>query len=122
MKKSSKTAKPKAKFAKGKAKIVASNKYPIQPLFDRVLLREIKEVSGQTKSGIYIPESAHLDKETKKGEVVAVGAGKYDDGILITPTVKPGDVVVYSWGEKLSVHGIEYMLVRESEISAILNS
>lgn len=119
MKKKSKTAKKVVATPKVVAK--GGAKSPIEPLFDRVLLEELKEVSGQTKSGIYIPESASPEKETKKGRVIAVGRGKFDDGVLVTPTVKPGDLVIYSWGEKLAYDGKEYMLVRESDISAIIN-
>lgn len=94
-----------------------AKKIGIIPLHDKVLLKEVKE-SSKTKSGIILPDSQ--DKETKRGEVLAVGAGRYEDGDLIPMTVKVGDEVIYSWGDKLTYEGQEYVLVSESNISAII--
>ncbi len=95
-------------------------KFPLQPLGERVLLKELKEEKGKTKSGILLPSNA-MDKETKKGEVVAVGPGKFEEGKTVPMTVKVGDKVIYTWGEKIEFEGVEYSIVRESDISAILN-
>jgi co-chaperonin GroES (HSP10) len=94
----------------------------IEPLHDRVLLKEIIEERGKTKSGIFIPPTSGQDKDTKKAEVIAVGPGKYEYGALVPTRVKVGDVVIYSWGEKLSFEGTEYTLARESDISAIIQN
>src|ERR1035437_7231553 len=84
----------------------------IQPLGDRVLLPEIGEKNlTKTASGIYIPETVNSDKETKKGEVVAVGNGRYEDGKLIPVRIKVGDTVVYSWGDKIEIDGEKYVVV-----------
>ncbi len=90
------------------------------PLHDRVLLSEINEKETQTASGIYIPENASSDKGLKKGVVVAVGKGKYDDGKLVPMQVAKGDVVLFSWGDTVTIDSVEYYIVRESEISAIV--
>lgn len=92
----------------------------IEPLFDKVLLREVKAIDLKTKSGIILPESANPDKDTNKGEVVAVGPGRYDDGKLIPMHVRVGDTVIYSWGDKMKIDGEEYTIVSESNISAII--
>lgn len=94
----------------------------IEPLHDRVLIKETDEKNEEkmTDSGIYIPATAKEERETKKGKVVAVGKGKYDDGELQPLTVKVGDTVIFSWGDKIKVDGEEYYVVRESEISAIV--
>lgn len=102
------------------SKAVGQGKVKIVPLGDRVLLREVEEKSTKTQSGIYIPENVDSDKGAKKGEVVAVGEGKYEDGKLIPIRLKAGDVVLYSWGEKMEIEGERYVIVRESEISAII--
>jgi chaperonin GroES len=95
----------------------------IVPLEDRVLLKEIKEETAQhkTKSGIFLPESA--DKDTggiRRGTVVAIGAGRLDDGEVIPMNVKVGDTVLYTWGEKIKIDGEEYTILREAEIAAII--
>lgn len=92
----------------------------ILPLADRVLLREIDDKETKTSSGIYIPETVDTDKGGKMGVVVAVGPGKYENGKLIPVGVKEGQTVLYGWGDKIEVKGEKFMLVRESEISAII--
>ena len=96
-------------------------KLSIEPLSDRVLISEIDEKETKTAAGIFLPESAKSDKGAKKGKVIAVGKGKYDDGVLVPMTVKTGDIVLFSWGEQLETEGKEYYIVRESEILAIIS-
>jgi len=105
-------------------KKVASKVQPkVQPLGDRVLLKEIKPKEGEVKtdSGIYLPESMKDDKSTKRAMVVAVGEGRFDNGKLVPVRVKVGSTVLYLWGDSITIDGEEYMLVRENEISAIIN-
>ncbi len=98
----------------------AQSKTKIMPLADRVLLKEVADAQTQTQSGIYIPESADMDKGAKRGEVVAVGEGKYEEGKLIPIKLKAGDVVLYGWGDKMEIDGEKYVIVREAEISAVI--
>lgn len=107
MKKDTKTAK------RGDAKIT--------PLHDRVLVQEIEEITSKTESGIYLPETVDQDKGAKKAKVIAVGKGRYDNGSLVPMNVKVGDTVLFTWGDKIVVDGEEYYMVREGEISAIIN-
>lgn len=92
----------------------------VRPLGDRVLLKEIKETVSETKSGIIIPETVNEDKGAKKGKVVAVGEGRYENGKLMPLSVKVGDTVLFQWGDVLKVDGEEYTLANESNILAIV--
>ncbi len=92
----------------------------VQPLGDRVLVRELKKEGEKIVSGIIIPESASEDRGARKGEVIAVGSGKFDDGVLIPMGVKVGDKVLFQWGDKLTIDGEEYEMVSESAILAII--
>ncbi len=87
----------------------------IKPLADRVLVQPA-EAEVKTASGLYIPDSAK--EKPQKGTVIAVGNGKKDEPL----TVKVGDTVLYGKysGTELSVEGNEYLIMRESDIFAIL--
>ena len=88
----------------------------IQPLSDRVLV-EPQEAETKTSSGIYIPDSAK--EKPQQGTVVAVGKGKNDHEM----TVKVGDTVLYGKysGSELKYEGKDYLIMRESDIFAVLN-
>jgi chaperonin GroES len=93
----------------------------IKPLHDRVLIREDTEnKEKKTSSGIIIPITVDDDKGSKRGEVVAVGAGRMEDGKLVPISVKAGDEVLFQWGDKIKVGDEEYYIVKESEILAII--
>jgi len=84
----------------------------IKPLGSRVLIKQ-EEAVEQTKSGIYIPNSAK-EKPTV-GEVIAIGSS--DD-----LEVKIGDKVMYQkfGGTKVEVDNQEYLLLEQSDILAIM--
>ncbi len=103
-----------------KAENKAGGNSKIKPLGDRVLLLEVEEKTTKTDSGIYIPETSDADKGAKRGEVVAVGEGRYEDGKIIPVKVKVGETVLYSWGDKMEIDGEKYVIVREGEISAVI--
>lgn len=96
----------------------------IKPLADRVLVREEKEEKEEqkTESGIIIPESVggKDNRGATRGEVVAVGEGKREDGELQPVPVEVGDTVLFSWGEKLTIDGEDYHLVDAGNILAIV--
>ncbi|MEK7646668.1 MAG: co-chaperone GroES [Patescibacteria group bacterium] len=93
----------------------------VQPLYDRVLIREsVDSKEKKTSSGIIIPMTVSEDKGSKSGEVVAVGPGRTEEGKKIAVAVKVGDKVLFQWGDKIKVGDEEYYLVRESEILAII--
>jgi len=112
--------KQKTSAKKAPANAGMSNLFKVQPLGDRVLVRELKKGGEKTVSGIIIPESASDDRGAKKGEVVAVGPGKFDDGVRGPMDVKVGDKVLYQWGDKLTIDGEEYEMVAESGILAVI--
>lgn len=87
----------------------------IQPLADRVLI-EPAPAEEKTAGGIYIPDTAK--EKPQKGTVVAVGPGKKDE----PTTVKKGDVVLYGKysGTEINVEGSDYLMMRESDILAIV--
>lgn len=87
----------------------------IKPLADRVLV-EPAAAEEKTASGIIIPDTAK--EKPQRGTVVAVGPGKPDE----PTTVKVGDTVLYGKysGTELQVEGTDYMIMRESDILAIV--
>ena len=95
--------------------------FGLEPLGDRILVSEIKEEDGKkTDSGIYIPDSVKEDRGSKKGTVVAVGKGRFEDGKHTPIQVSVGDTILFGWGDQILYEGEEYFLVRESEVSAIV--
>ncbi|MDE5735613.1 MAG: co-chaperone GroES [Bacteroidales bacterium] len=91
------------------------SKVKIKPLADRVVV-EPMEAEQKTMGGIIIPDTAK--EKPQKGVVVAVGAGKKDEPM----TVKEGDKVLYGKysGNELSIDGKDYLIMRESDIFAII--
>jgi chaperonin GroES len=87
----------------------------IKPLADRVLV-EPAAAEEKTASGIIIPDTAK--EKPQRGVVVAVGPGKPDE----PTTVKVGDSVLYGKysGTELAHDGKDYMIMRESDILAVL--
>jgi chaperonin GroES len=84
-------------------------------LADRVLI-EPMAAETKTASGIYIPDTAK--EKPQKGKVVAVGPGTKDEQI----TVKVGNTVLYGKyaGTELKLDGTDYLMMRESDILAII--
>ena len=92
----------------------------IKPLGERVVI-EVAESDVTTASGIVLPDTAK--EKPQKGKVVAVGTGKLlVNGQRATPEVKVGDGVVFSKysGSEIKVDDKDYLIVRESDILAIL--
>ena len=90
-------------------------KVKIKPLADRVLV-EPAAAEEKTAAGIIIPDTAK--EKPQKGKVIAVGTGKKDEPM----TVKVGDEVLYGKyaGTELTIDGDTYMIMRESDIVAIV--
>ena len=91
----------------------------IKPLGDRVVLRAI-EREDKTASGILLPDTAK--EKPQEAEVVAVGPGRYEDGNLVAVDVKVGDRVLFSKyaGTEVKYDAVEYLVVRESDILAVV--
>lgn len=93
----------------------------VKPLGDRVLV-EAAPAEETTKGGIIIPDTAK--EKPQRGKIVAVGTGKLNDDGKVTPlTVKVGDEVLYGKysGTELSLDGQDLLIMRESDIYAVLN-
>jgi chaperonin GroES len=93
----------------------------ITPLADRVLVKpiDLKEVK---KGGIIIPDTAK--EKPQEGEIIAVGKGRLSEqtGQRITLEVKKGNRVLYGKysGTEITVNDVEYLILRESDILAIV--
>ena len=92
----------------------------IKPLEDRVVIKaqDAEEVSN---GGIILPDTAK--EKPQQGEIVATGPGKTSDsGNVIKLTVKKGDAILYGKysGTEITVEGTEYLIMRESDILAIM--
>ncbi|MDO5655953.1 MAG: co-chaperone GroES [Flavobacteriaceae bacterium] len=87
----------------------------IRPLADRVVV-EPSPAETKTASGIIIPDTAK--EKPQEGTVVAVGPGKKDEPV----TLKTGDRVLYGKyaGTELKLNGKDYLIMRESDIFAIV--
>ena len=91
----------------------------IKPLFDKVVLKSA-EVEETTKSGILLTGSAK--EKPQMSEVVAVGPGGLVNGKEVVMTVKVGDKVITSKysGTEVKADGMEYIIVKQSDILAIV--
>jgi chaperonin GroES len=93
----------------------------IQPLSDRVVVKALEEAE-QMRGGLYIPDTAK--EKPSQGEVVAVGPGKIsDEGTRLDMDVKAGDKVLYGKysGTDVTLDGEEFLILRESDILAIVS-
>lgn len=92
----------------------------IKPLADRVVIKALQEQEIK-KGGIIIPDTAK--EKPMEGEIIEVGPGRTtDDGKKISLEVKKGDRVLYGKysGTEVSVNGEEYLIMRESDIFAVI--
>jgi chaperonin GroES len=93
----------------------------IRPLHDRVIIRRMEE-EKTSPGGIVIPDSA--TEKPIKGEVVAIGKGKIlENGDVRPLDVKVGDMILFGKysGTEVSVDGEELLVMREDDITAIIN-
>ncbi len=87
----------------------------IQPLADRVLILPAA-AEEKTVGGIIIPDTAK--EKPLKGEIVATGAGTKDEGMVL----KAGDHVLYGKyaGTELEFDGVKYLIMRQSDVLAVI--
>jgi len=94
----------------------------VRPLHDRIIVQRIEE--GEQKiGGIIIPDSAK--EKPQQGKVYAVGAGKVkEDGSRQPLDVKDGDTILFGKysGQEIKIDGEEYLIMREDEILAVLDT
>ncbi len=92
----------------------------IKPLEDRVVIKPAPP-DEKVQGGIIIPDTAK--EKPQKGEIVAIGPGKVSDaGEKIPMTVKVGDTILYGKysGTEVTIDNEEYLIVRESDILAVI--
>ncbi len=92
----------------------------IKPLSDRVVVKPLDEVEAK-KGSIIIPDTAK--EKPMQGEIIEAGSGKIEDGKKIDMEVKKGDKVLYGKysGTEVTVGDAEYLIMRESDILAIVS-
>ena len=92
----------------------------VKPLADRVVVLPLDD-DEQMRGSLYIPDTAK--EKPQSGEIVAVGAGKLsEEGVRSAPDVEVGQTVLYGKysGTEVTVEGEEYLILRESDILAVL--
>lgn len=92
----------------------------LRPLHDRVIVKR-QEEETKTAGGIVLPGSAA--EKPSQGEVIAVGNGKkLDNGEVRALDVKAGDKILFGKfsGSEVKVDGVEYIIMREDEIFAVI--
>ena len=94
----------------------------VRPLHDRIIVQRLEE--GEQKiGGIIIPDTAK--EKPQQGKVIAVGKGKIkDDGKVLPLDVKEGDTILFgkSSGQEIKLDGEEYLIMREDEVLAVIDS
>ena len=92
----------------------------LKPLADRIVV-EPAPADEKSKGGIILPDTAQ--EKPQQGTVAAVGEGKFSDsGNLVSMTLKVGDKILYGKysGSEVTVDGTDYLIMRESDVLAIL--
>jgi chaperonin GroES len=93
----------------------------IKPLYDRVVVKPFEELEVK-KGGIIIPDTAK--EKPMEGEIIEVGSGRVtEEGKKMPLEVKKGDRILYGKysGTEVNVGDTEYLIMRESDIFAIIN-
>jgi len=94
----------------------------IKPLADRVVVRALEE-QEVNKGGIIIPDTAK--EKPMEGEIIEIGPGRTtEEGSKVAMEVKKGDRVLYGKysGTEVSIAGEEYLIMRESDIFAVIQN
>lgn len=92
----------------------------LKPLGDRVVI-ELVETEEKTASGIVLPDTAK--EKPQEGKVVAVGTGRVlENGDRVALEVSAGDRIIFSKysGTEVKYEGTEYLILRESDILAVI--
>ncbi|MFT4624457.1 MAG: chaperonin GroES [Myxococcota bacterium] len=93
-----------------------------RPLYDRVLVKRL-ESATRSSGGLYIPESAK--EKPQRAEVIAIGTGRItDDNKVVALIVKPGDRVLFGKyaGDEVKLDGVDHIILRETDILAIIDN
>ena len=94
----------------------------VRPLHDRIIVQRLEEGEQQI-GGIIIPDSAK--EKPQQGKVIAVGLGKVkDDGTRQPLDVTDGDTILFGKysGQEIKIEAEDYLIMREDEVLAVLDS
>ena len=94
----------------------------IRPLHDRVLVRRV-EPDNKSAGGIVIPDTA--SEKPTEGEVIATGSGRIlDSGEVHSLDVKAGDRILFGTysGTEVKLNGEEFLVMREDDVMAVIDS
>ena len=94
----------------------------VRPLHDRIIVQRLDEGEQQI-GGIIIPDSAK--EKPQQGKVIAVGAGRItDEGKRIPLDIEAGNVILFGKysGQEIKLDGEEYLIVKEDEVLAVIDS
>ena len=94
----------------------------VRPLHDRIIVQRLDE-GEQKVGGIIIPDTAK--EKPQQGKVFAVGDGKFkDDGKRQPLDVKKDDTILFGKysGQEIKIDGEEYLIMREDEVLAVMES
>ena len=91
----------------------------VKPLHDRIIVKRLEEES-KTKGGLIIPDTAK--EKPQQGKVVAVGAGRREDGKVLPLDVKTGDTVLFTKyaGTEIKLDGEDHLILREDDVLGIV--
>ncbi len=96
-----------------------AKEFNLKPLEDRIVVQP-SEGEEMTVSGIVIPDTAK--EKPQEGKVVAVGPGRFEDGVRVPLDVAVGDLVIYSkyGGTEVKVEGEEYLILSARDVLAVV--
>ena len=93
-----------------------------RPLYDRVLVKRV-EAESKTPGGLIVPDSAK--EKPREAKVIAVGSGRSNaDGSTRAVSVNVGDVILFGkfTGDEIKLDGVEHTILREEDISAVVEA
>jgi len=92
----------------------------VRPLQDRVIVKRVEEHEQRSVGGIIIPDTAK--EKPQEGKVVAVGAGRREDGKVLKVDVKVGDRILFGKysGTEIKLDGEEHLILREEDILGVV--
>ncbi len=97
-----------------------ASKVDIKPLADRVVIESVEQAQ-QSAGGVILPDTAK--EKPQEGIIIAVGPGRRTDkGEVIPMDLKVNDRVIYSKysGSEIKLDGVEYLIVSEKDVLAIV--
>jgi chaperonin GroES len=91
----------------------------VKPLHDRIIVKRLDE-EDKSKGGIIIPDTAK--EKPQQGKVIAVGAGRREDGKVLPLDVRAGDTVLLAKyaGTEFKLDGEEHLILREDDVLGVI--